>query len=161
MNQQEQQLWNYIDGLCSATERADIEKKLASDQSFQQHYRQLLELNQLLGNLDIDEPSMSFTRNVMTQVQQEIAPIKLKTKVDKRIIYTIGGFFSLTLLSLLGYTFGTANFKVTMPKINIDVDINALTSPTVLMVFLLINIALLLIYLDAFLRKGMEKTQKK
>ena len=103
---------------------------------------------------------MSFTRNVMEQVQQEIAPVKLKTKVDNRIIYAIGGFFSITLLGLLGYAFATADFKLKMPAVNMNFNIDALISPAFLMGFLFVNAALLLVYLDIFLRKGLKKNEK-
>ncbi len=162
MTKQEEQLWNYIDGFCSSAEKAEVEEKLATDQVFQQLYMQLLEVNEQLNiHLEIDEPSMSFTRNVMEQVQHQIAPITLKTKVDKKIIYAIGGFFSITLLGLLVYAFATAEYKMKVPVVSINLDIATLISPTFLMAFLFINAALLLIYLDSFLRKGMKKTQKK
>ncbi|RYG17447.1 MAG: hypothetical protein EOO07_11110 [Chitinophagaceae bacterium] len=162
MIKQEEQLWNYIDGLCSAAEEREIEARLATDNALQQLYAQLLEVNgQLKTHLELDEPSMSFTRNVMEQVQHEIAPVTLKTKVDQRIIYVIGGFFSITLLALLIYAFATAEFKMKMATVNLSVDIDALISPTFLMVVLFINAALLLVYLDSFLRKGLKKMPKK
>lgn len=161
MIQQEEQLWNYIDGCCTSAEKAEVEAKLVTDEAFQQLYAQLLEVNEQLDiHLEIDEPSMSFTRNVMEHVQQEIAPVTLKTRVDKKIIYAIGGFFSITLLGLLVYAFATAEFKTTMPRIKLKVDIDALISPTFLMVVLFINAALLLIYLDSFLRKGKKMSKK-
>ncbi|MGV3546503.1 MAG: anti-sigma factor family protein [Pedobacter sp.] len=164
MMNKEEQLWNYIDGFCNDVEKADIEAKLAADDSFRQLYLQLLEVNeQLQTHLDIDEPSMSFTRNVMEKVQQEIAPVKLKTKVDSRIIYAIGGFFSVTLLGILIYAIATAtpDFKVAMPSINFESKLDGLMNTTTLSVFVFLNAVLLLIYLDFFLRKGMKKTSKK
>ncbi len=162
MTKQEEQLWNYIDGFCNVTEKAEIEARLATDEVFKQLYVQLLAVNQqLAAHLDVDEPSMSFTRNVMAQLQQEIVPVRLKTKVDGRIVYAIGGFFSITLLGLLVYAFATAEFKIKMPVFNLGADIDALINPTFLMVFLFVNATLLLIYLDSFLRKRMKKTQKK
>ena len=160
----EEQLWNYIDGFCNDVEKAEIEAKLAADDSFRQLYLQLLEVNeQLQTHLEIDEPSMSFTRNVMEKVQQEIAPIKLKTKVDSRIIYAISGFFSIILLGILVYAIATAtpDFKVTMPSINFESKLDGLMNTTTLSVFVFLNAVLLLIYLDFFLRKGMKKAGKK
>lgn len=162
MIKQEEQLWNYIDGLCSVAEEQEIEAKLAADPAFEQLYFQLLEVNnQLETHLELDEPSMSFTRNVMEDVQHEMAPIALKTKVDNRIIYLIGGFFSLSLLGLLIFAFSTANFKMKMPDVNLTKNIDALVSPSAVMIFAVINAALLLIYLDSFMRKGMKKMPKK
>lgn len=161
MTKQEEQLWNYIDGLCNATEKAEIEAKLGTDTEFQQLYAQLLELNKrLMKDVEIDEPSMSFMRNVMAQVETEIAPVSLKTKVDQRIIYVIGGFFSLILLSTIVYAFATADFTFKMPNIVSDLYLEKIFSPRVLTAFLFINVVLLLIYLDSFLRKGLRKSEK-
>lgn len=162
MTKQEEQLWNYIDGFCTNLEKAEIEARLKADEAFQQLYRQLLEVNkQLAIHLEIDEPSMSFTRNVMEQVQQEIAPVKLKTKVDKRIIYAIGGFFSLTLLAVLIYAFATItpNFTLAMPNIKLETEMQSLFTFTTLKIFLFVDAVLLLIYFDSYLRKGLKKKE--
>lgn len=160
MTKQEEQLWNYIDGFCSAPEKAEIEAKLGTDPEFKQLYAQLLELNKrLMKDVEIDEPSMSFVRNVMAQVETEIAPVSLKTKVDQRIIYVIGGFFSLILLGTIVYGFATADFTLKMPNIAADLYLEKIFSPSVLTAFLFINVVLLLIYLDGFLRKGLRKKE--
>lgn len=163
MTMQEEQLWNYIDGNCSEAEKLTIEAKLSTDAEFSNLYQQLLELNQIIAaETEIDEPSMSFTRNVMDKVQHEIAPVQLKTRVDSRIIYAIGGFFSVTLLGILVYAFATAKFTVgKLIQIDLDADIDKLINPTVMMVFVFVNAGLLLIYLDFYLRKGLKKAQKK
>lgn len=163
MTTQEEQLWNYIDGNCSETEKIAIEARLATDTSFNSLYQQLLDLNQLMAEeTEIDEPSMSFTRNVMDMVKQEITPVKLKTKVDARIIYAIGGFFSVTLLAVLVYAFATTKFTFgSFIQMDWEADIDQLLKPTVIMAFLFLNAILLLVYLDFYLRKGLKKTQKK
>lgn len=156
MTKQEEQLWNYIDGFCTSSEKAEIEARLAIDVEFHRLYVQLTEVNkQLSTHLEIDEPSMSFTRNVMEQIQGEIAPVKLKTKVDNRIIYAIGGFFSLTLLAALIYAFATAtsNFTFKMPSISLEADIQSLLTLTALKIFLFVDAVLLLIYFDSYLRR--------
>lgn len=160
MTKQEEQLWNYIDGFCSLKEQAEIESKLAEDQSLMDLYEQLLKVNQQLNtHLEIDEPSMSFTRNVMEQVKHEIAPATVKSKVDHRIIYAIGGFFTVLLLGTLIYAFATATPDFTINTATVRLD--KVISPTVLWVVLFANAVLLLIYLDSYLRKGMKKAQKK
>ncbi len=162
MTKQEEQLWNYIDGFCSLKEQAEIESKLAEDQSLMDLYEQLLMVNQQLNtHLEIDEPSMSFTRNVMEQVKHEIAPVAIKTKVDHRIIYTIGGFFTVVLLGALIYAFATVTPDVKIKTLTSTVRLDIEIRPTVLWVVLFANAVLLLIYLDSYLRKGMKKAQKK
>jgi len=164
MTKQEEQLWNYIDGFCSAKEKAEIETMLMKDEQFHQLYVDLLEVNQQLSvNVEVDEPSMSFTRNVMEHVQREIAPVKLKTKVDHRVVYAIGGFFALTLVSILVYAFATAAPDFTMKKVatfNLENKFESLLDPAVIGAFLFLNAILLLIYLDSYLRRGLMKAQK-
>ncbi len=163
MTKQEEQLWNYIDGFCNDKEKVEIEARLATDAELRLLYTQLLEINtQLATHVEIDEPSMAFTRKVMDQVQHEMAPVALKTKVDHRIIYAIGGFFAMILLGVVGYAFATADFgQVKLPAFGLDREIEQLVSPTVLRSFFFINAVLLLIYLDSFIRKGNRKAQKK
>lgn len=159
MTKQEEQLWNYIDGFCTAKERAEVEGKLAEDQSLRDLYEQLLMINQQLGqHLEVDEPSMSFTRKVMEQVQLEMAPVALKTRVDQRIIYAIGGFLMMVLIGTLVYAFTTATpvFGFKAPT-----HLNITISPAVLWIMLFTNTVLLLIYLDSYLRKGLGRAQKK
>ena len=119
MTNQEEQLWNYIDGFCNDKKKAEVEAKLATDEEFHALYLQLLEVNQQLNHhLEIDEPSMSFTRNVMTKVEKEIAPVALKTKVDSRIVYAIGGFFALALLAS-GTSFLIGEAGISTPRCEI------------------------------------------
>lgn len=55
--------------------------------------------------MELDEPSMSFTRNVMEAVALQPAPVSLKTKVDNQIIFSIAAFFVLSILAMVGYMF--------------------------------------------------------
>jgi hypothetical protein len=112
-------------------------------------------------HLEEDEPSMSFTRNVMDQVKHELKPVALKTKVDNRIIYAIGGFFVTALLGILGYAFATADFKLKLHAINLNSGIDRYINTPVLGIFVLLNAVLLLIYLDSYFRKDLKKTGKK
>jgi hypothetical protein len=159
MNTIEQQLWDYIDGTLAEAAKKAIEEKIASDPEIKSQYEDLLKLNSVLGALDLDEPSMSFTRNVMESVAAEPAPIALKTKVNSRIIYTIGGFFVLSLLGILGYVFYQAKASFTgftfPEKFNINLD--QYITPTTLYTFLFVDLVIGLIFLDQFLRRKVHK----
>ena len=159
MNTIEQQLWEYIDGTLDEAAKKALEAKIAADPEIRAQYEDLLKLNSVLGVLDLDEPSMSFTRNVMESVALEPAPVALKTKVNTRIIYAIGGFFVFSLLGILGYIFYQAkdSFKgFTMPeKFNINLD--SYITPTTLYVFLFVDLVIGLIFLDQFLRRKVHK----
>ena len=161
MNKIEEQLWNYIDGNCTAQEQAIIEAKLADDIQYQNTYQELLMVNEQLNQLDFEEPSMSFTRNVMEQVNLEIKPVALKTKVDNRIIYTIMGFFILSITGIFAYVIAQSdfNFSSSLLKVNLQFDVDKLMTPTFINLFLMIDVVLVLLFIDNYIRKGL--TQKK
>jgi hypothetical protein len=161
MNTIEEQLWNYIDGNCTPEEQLKIEAKLAINAEYYAVYEGLLSVNEELNKLDFEEPSMSFTRNVMDRVNLELKPVALKTKIDNRIIYSIGAFFALSILSLFIYAIATssASFNFKMPTVNFDAS-KYVNSKTI-QIFLLVDVALGLLYLDGFLRKKTLNAQKK
>ena len=158
MNTIEQQLWDYIDGNLNETQRKSIEEKIETDISVKLQYEELLNLNAAFSEMELDEPSMSFTRNVMDSVALEPAPVSLKTKVDNRIIYSIGGFFVISLMALLGYVFYNSTF--TMPDfsryMSVSFEIDKVITPISLYIFLGIDLILGLIYIDYFLRKKLN-----
>ncbi|WP_316829083.1 hypothetical protein [Pedobacter miscanthi] len=159
MNTIEQQLWDYIDGNLEESAKKTIEEKIESDTGVKSLYEDLLKLNSTFAELDLDEPSMSFTRNVMESVALVPAPLAMKTQVDKKIIYGIGGFFVISLLALFGYVL--YNSSLSMPKFDFDVNLNFnldhYITHTVLYSFLFFDLVIGLIFLDQFLRKRMHK----
>jgi hypothetical protein len=163
MNTIEEQLWNYIDGNCDAVEKMEIEAKIASNLQYNAIYKELVAVNEELSKLDFEEPSLSFTRNVMEQVNQELRPVALKTKVDNRIIYTIGGFFTLSILCIFGYTIAISNVNLdfTLPKMDLNFKMIETINPTFLTIFIFVDTMLALLYLDSFLRKGRAKGDKR
>ncbi|WP_316795999.1 hypothetical protein [Pedobacter agri] len=155
MNTIEQQLWNYIDGNLDATEVKAIEEKINSDVEIKLQYEELMNLNLAFGKIELDEPSMSFTRNVMESVALQPAPVALKTKLNTNIIYGIGGFFIISLLALFGYAifnidFKTADFDL---KLNADFNLDKYITPTMLYIFLFADLVIGLVFLDYLLRK--------
>ncbi|RZK39944.1 MAG: hypothetical protein EOO90_16910 [Pedobacter sp.] len=159
----EEQIWNYIDGTCTSEEKIKIESKLAYDQHYREVYQELLLVNEELQKIELDEPSMSFTRNVMDKVNLELKPVALKTKVDTRIVQGIAAFFVLALLSVSVYTISTSDlsFKMDFPKINLWTDISKYIDSTAIKVFLFIDLAIALVFFDSMLRKRDFSAQKK
>jgi anti-sigma factor RsiW len=152
----EEQIWTYIDGDCDPVEKLEIERKIASDPAYQQLYSEFMQLHALIEAEELDEPSMSFNRNVMEKVNLEIAPVALKTKVDQRIIYSIAAFFVLSTMSIVIYAIASSTF--TMPQfdtsaLHFDVGISAAMKSLSIKSFLFLDLVLALVYLDRVLRK--------
>jgi anti-sigma factor RsiW len=163
MNTIEEQLWNYIDGNCTPVERLEIEAKLAVNIQYHTIYQELLKVNEELNKIDFEEPSMSFTRNVMDKVNLELKPVALQTKVDNRIINGIGAFFILALASIFIYAGATSDlsFKIDMPKVDFSFDTGKYINSTSMQIFLFVDLAIGLVYLDGVLRKRNMNAQKK
>lgn len=159
----EEQLWNYIDGRCSPAEALEIEARLAADTDYQQLYEELLGVHHMLQHTDLEEPAMSFTRNVMERVKLEPVPVALKTKVDQRIIRGIGAFFVISLLSILFFAFAnsSADLKIDLSKFDFSVDLSKYISARSLQVFLFVELAIALVFMDSYLRRKNRSIQKK
>ena len=166
MNDLEEKLWNYIDGNCTPWEQEAIGDLIANDASVSARYRELLSFNKEFAAMDLDEPPMAFTYNVMEAIRTELAQVPLKAAVNKRIIRSIAVFFTVTIVALLILVFTsvkwsggslpvnlTANFK--MPEINSG------QAKIMIQAFVFFDVMLGLYLLDAYLRRKKEQgTQK-
>jgi len=157
MNTIEQQLWDYIDGELDVELKKSIEDRINSDPQVKLQYEAFLSLNLTLSNLELEEPSMSFTRNVTEEIALLPAPVSMKTKVDTRIIYAIGGFFVACILGILGFLAYNTNF--TMPSFNFELtlDMQKMITPTMMNSFLFVDLVLGLIFIDYYVRKRKHK----
>jgi len=106
----------------------------------------------LLKDMEMEEPSMSFTRNVMDQIDLEIPPVALSTKVDHRIIIGISSVFILGIMVVLGYALMESSLSYTLPKIDLQINIDQAIASNVLKVFLFVDLVIGLLYFDRLLR---------
>jgi hypothetical protein len=163
MNTMEEKLWNYIDGTCSAEEKKVIDILIAQDEVYRRKYQELLALNQEFSKMELDEPPMAFTYNVMETIRAEHAQQPLKAAIDKRIIKGISGFFIVSILLLVIYVLSTmrltsANISVHLPDSLKLPDIKTYLNKPVLEGFLFFDVVLGLFLFDAYLRKrGISK----
>ena len=80
-NQQEMelQLWEYIDGSLLDAERNAVEKLIADNSFWKQRYHELLDLHQSINLIELEQPSLRFTKNVMDEIARyQIAPATKK-----------------------------------------------------------------------------------
>ncbi|ALL04133.1 hypothetical protein AQ505_00655 [Pedobacter sp. PACM 27299] len=161
----EEEIWDYIDGSSSQEQQLAVEAKIASDPVYRSLYQEFLEINKEMSGLGLEEPSMSFTRNVMEQVKLEIAPVSMKTKVDKRIIYSISGFFIFSMLAIVTYIVANSDFTFQDAKFGKlfssgQLDFSKYFTPTFIKIFLFVDVLLAFAYLDSFLRTKRHSHQE-
>ena len=158
MNSIEEKLWDYIDGTCTPEEHAQISQLIAQDVAYKRQYEELLQLNSEFATLELDEPPMAFTYNVMEQIRTQEATVPLKAAINKKIIWGIAAFFVLTILTILVYTLTGMKWNTTATTVKIPVQLNAaipsdlFTGPW-MKGFLFFDVVLGLFLLDSFLRK--------
>jgi magnesium-transporting ATPase (P-type) len=105
MNNLEQRIWDYLDGIGTEEEREFTKQLINSDPEFQTVFEELSAIHLSVSSLNLDEPSMSFNRNVMEKIQMEPLPGSVKSLIDQRVIYGITAFFLITISALLGVLF--------------------------------------------------------
>jgi hypothetical protein len=163
----EERLWDFIDGTCNAEEKTFIEQLIASNAEWKAKYKELLEVHQLMGSIDLDEPSLRFTRNVMEEIGKfQIAPAA-KSYINKRVIWGIGAFFLLSIAGFLIYGFGQVNWTTAsgdadalLPDIT-KVNFKGFFNNTYTTVFMMVNAVLGLALLDMYLGKKKKQLRDK
>ena len=158
MNTVEEKLWNYIDGSCTPAEQEAIRLLIEQDEMYRLKYRELLALNSEFAAMEMDEPPMAFTYNVMEGIRKEQALKPLKAAINKRIVRGIGLLFIIMLSAILLFVFSqvklnaneissAASIKFHLPNLS-----PYFTGP-VMQVFLFFDIVLALYLVDNYLRK--------
>jgi hypothetical protein len=155
----DERLWEYIDGNSDETEKKFIDELLRSNLEWRDKYAELLEVHQLMqSHLELEEPSMRFTQNVMEDIAKyQIAPAT-KSYINKNIIRGIGGFFIIMVLGMIVYGFAQVNWSTTGSDSTLPVDFSAvdwskMLNNTYMNIFMMVNVVLGLVLLDMYLGK--------
>jgi hypothetical protein len=168
MNNQDEEiamrLWDFIDGLSTAEERAAIVELLHTDPAWKAQYVELLELHQLTQSVELEAPSMRFTQNVMEQIGRETITRSARSYIDRRIVYGIGIFFVSIIALLVVYMLASVNWSVgggTSSNIKLpDMNLSQYFNSTFVQIFLIVDTFLLLFLIDRWLNKKKEKFQQ-
>ncbi|RYU87996.1 hypothetical protein EWM62_16030 [Mucilaginibacter terrigena] len=162
MNSIEEKLWNYIDGTCLPDEQKAIAVLIEQDEVYQKKYNELLQLNTEFAAMELDEPSMAFTYNIMETIRTENARQPLKAAIDKRIITGIAAFFVVSLAVLLIYVLSAVNWsagsgfkmpqELNVTQIKVTHISNYFTGPVV-KGFLFFDVVMGLFLMDNYLRR--------
>jgi hypothetical protein len=162
----EERLWDFIDGSSQGEEKGFVEQLIATQEAWRKKYHELLEVQELLAHsLDLDEPSMRFSQNVMDQIARyQIAPAT-RTYINKKIIYGIGLFFLVMILGFLIYGFGQINWGDTsggaISQYTDKINWSKFFSNTYTNIFLMLNVVTGLMLLDMYLNKKRKELHSK
>ena len=159
----EMMLWEYMDGTCCEADMQRISILIERDEVWKQKYGELTALQaNLADNLQLEQPSMRFTKNVMEAVANvKVAPAT-KQYINKNIIRGIAAFFIITITTLLGYALATADWDAgstnTLSKLNLNkINFSSYFHSSTLYIIIAVNVALGLVLLDSFLRRKSTK----
>ena len=164
MNNLEQRIWDYLDGTGTEDERELTKKLIGSDSEFRAMYEELRSIHLTVSSLDLDEPSMSFNRNVMGKIQLEAIPGSVESLIDKRIIYGITAFFLITITALLGLLFyqtdWTRQTSFDMPEYKMpEIDTTNYFNSTLINIFFFTDIIVALYLFDGLLSKRQSRRE--
>jgi hypothetical protein len=163
----EDRLWEYIDGVSGPEERSIIDELLATSREWQQKYKELLNVHQLLEASELDAPSMRFTVNVMEEIARHHVAPATRTYINKNIIRGIGAFFLTLILGFVAYvlsqfswtstksdssTFVPKNPGLGLEKLN-NVDLSKAFNTTYISLFMLISVVMGFVLLDMYLQR--------
>ena len=159
-------LWEYIDGLAEGEQRSAIEKLVQENAEWKAKYHELLEIHRSIGLIELEQPSMRFTRNVMEEIaKHQIAPAA-RNYINNKIVWGIGGFFIFMLVGFLIYGIGQINWSAASDSnstLGIDlgkVDYSRMFSNSFVNVFMMLNVVLALVLLDRYLANRNKKLKQ-
>nr|WP_294907672.1 hypothetical protein [uncultured Lacibacter sp.] len=159
--QMEEKICGYIDGTSAKEEVAFVEQMIASDATWRAKYSELKEFNQLLqADMEVEQPSMRFSMNVMDQLKGLQPAPATKKYVNKAIIRSIALFFIISIIGFLIYGFTLIDWSASastdkpyqLPSISVDYKV--LLNNTWLNVLVMLNVVMGLLYLDKYLRRN-------
>ena len=161
MNNLEQRIWDYLDGTGTEEEREFTKQLINSDSEFRIVYEELSAIHLSVSSLDLDEPSMSFSRNIMEKIELEPVPGSVKSLIDKRVIYGITSFFLITITALLGVLFyqidWTQQSGMYIPEYKLpEFDTSNYVNSTTINIFFFADIVIALYLFDGFLSRRQD-----
>ena len=156
-NDIELRLWEYIDGLSNNEEKTVIEKLVSENAEWKAKYHELLEVHQSLNLVELEEPSLRFTKNVMEEIAKyQIAPAT-KTYINSKVIWGIGIFFLTMIVGFLVYGIGQIDWttagdsKSTLGVDLTKIDYSQMFNSNLMNGVMMLNVVLGLVLLDRFL----------
>jgi len=89
----------YLDDELNREEKDLVKTAIENSPELKKKYASLLETNQLLKNMDLDSPSLDFTKLVMNKISSKAST----ARQQKYFLFSILSFFGLIVLGITGY----------------------------------------------------------
>jgi hypothetical protein len=110
----QQELQDYMDGLCSPEKAAEIENKLAMHPEWLKEFEAFTDLETLLKSPgQMMEPSVRFTKNVMESIEGLHVAKPASAYLNKWIFYAIAGLLGAALLAIFGISIAQMDWGTT------------------------------------------------
>ena len=156
----EKLIWEYIDGHCSAAEKAVISLHLAEDPVWRNKYTELMSIHEMLQKEELEMPSLRFTKNVMEEIAQYHVAPATKNYINKNVIRGIMAFFLIMIGGLFIYFIGQIHWSNNstnnlIPAYSLDankLNWSKLLNNSYVNIFIGINVILGLILLDKYMQ---------
>jgi len=159
----EHRLWEYIDGFSEGEEKSKVEQLIREQEAWSTRYAELLEVHRSLNLVELEAPSMRFTKNVMEEIARlQIAPAT-KNYINSRIIWGIGAFFITVIVGFLLYGFAQIDWSTASDPGSIigvdltEVDYSKMFNNTFVNAFIMMNMILGLMLFDRYLNNQKKK----
>ena len=162
----EARIWEFIDGLLAGEEHSQVEKLIAEQAEWKRKYAELFALHQSLNLVELEQPSMRFTRNVMEEISRlQITPAT-RNYINKYVIRGIAIFFITTILGFLIYGFSQVDWSSGGERGNVigidftKVDYSRFFNNNFVNGFMMLNVILGLMLFDRYLSNSKKKWQQ-
>lgn len=155
----EVRIWEYLDGLLTETEEKEIALMIAEDPLWRKKHEEILGFQQLLtGGLELQEPPLRFSKNVMDALEKEKIAPAAGTYLNKWIIRGIAAFFLIMIGSFLWDAFSNLSAgeesRINMPLPDLSgLKMPDLSGSAFMYGFTLSAVVAALILVDLLIRK--------
>lgn len=156
-DEMESRLWEFIDGLADASQRSVIEQLINENALWRVKYHELLDLHQSINLVELEQPSLRFTKNVMEEISKLHITPAAKTYINSKVIFGISAFFITVIIGFLVYAISQVkwssgtNSDSTFGFDLTSVDYSAIFSNNFVNAFLMLNVLLGLMLFDRYL----------
>lgn len=163
LNEIEFRLWEYIDGSGNTEERSAVEKLVAENAEWRAKYHELLEVHRSISLVELEQPSLRFTKNVMEEIARLHINPAAKQYINNKVIWGIGAFFLTVIVAFLVYGLSQIDWSASenvnsglLDKIT-DADYSKMFNNTFVNIFMMLNVVLGLMLFDRYLNNKKKK----